>query len=119
MLVENYQDVNSDFREKLEEDAEFEVIGDISKLQEDAEKATTEEHAKEAAAGSTNGADKQGTYTNWCWRTDLFQRNASCAIQSNVFHCTSLVLVIMLSVRVVCDVKLSRVDAVSTFFCLV
>lgn len=47
------------YREKLEDDAEFEVIGDINKLQEDAEKAT-EEHAKAEAAGSENGAEKEG-----------------------------------------------------------
>ena len=49
-------------REKLEDDAEFEVIGDISKLQEDAEKAT-QEHEKAEAAGSENGAEKEGNIT--------------------------------------------------------
>ena len=51
------------FREKLEEDAEFEVIGDVSKLQKDAEKAT-EEHEKAEAAGEENGANKGGHYIN-------------------------------------------------------
>lgn len=45
----------------MEEDAEYEVIGDISKLQEDAEKAT-EENAKTEAADSANGANKEGTW---------------------------------------------------------
>ena len=49
------------FSEKLEEDAEYEVIGDISKLQEDAEKAT-EENAKTEATDSANGANKEGTW---------------------------------------------------------
>ena len=49
------------FSEKLEEDAEYEVIGDISKLQEDAEKAT-EENAKTEAADSANGANNEGTW---------------------------------------------------------
>ena len=48
----------------MEEDAEFEVIGDVSRLQEDAGRATEEQAAAEAgsAAREENGATAVGTH---------------------------------------------------------